>query len=108
MAATFEANGIKLQQASGDDDPSDVLLTGFVFPDQPQHTIPALVLKSTKDRIQQLSATVSAPLHDLENPFKITTSDTAGQGLLATVDIQPGRLILSERPLFVTRSVRLS
>ncbi|CCA71099.1 hypothetical protein PIIN_05034 [Serendipita indica DSM 11827] len=104
MAATFEANGIKLQQASGDDDPSDVLLTGFVFPDQPQHTIPALVLKSTKDRIQQLSATVSAPLHDLENPFKITTSDTAGQGLLATVDIQPGRLILSERPLFVTRS----
>jgi phage protein U len=105
MSATFEGNGMKLQQADESNDPNDLLLTGFVFPDQPALTIPALVFKKTKDAVQDLALSALAPQSAATIPYNLTTSATAGQGMFALEDIKIGALILTERPILVTRAV---
>jgi hypothetical protein len=110
MATVFEANGIKIQKAEDSDAPSDLLVTGFTFPDNPEHTIPALVLKHTKEKVQQLATTSSSPttVEAPDIPYKVAKSTTAGHGLFAARALKTGDLILSERPIMVTRAVRIS
>jgi hypothetical protein len=105
MSATFEGNGMKLQQANENNDPSDLLITGFVFPDQPSLTIPALVFKKTKDAVQELALSASTPQSAATIPYELTNSATAGKGMFAIEDIKMGALILTERPILVTRAV---
>jgi len=105
MSYTFEGNGVKLQKADDNGDPSDLLLTGFVFPDQPSLTIPALVLKKTKDAVQELATSSTPPQSPAKVPYKLMDSTTAGQGMFALEDIKTGALILTERPILVTRAV---
>jgi hypothetical protein len=105
MSATFEGNGMKLQQADENSDPNDLLLTGFVFPDQPSLTIPALILKKTKDSVQDLAIFSTPPESAATVPYRLTNSATAGQGMFAAGDIKMGALILTERPILVTRAV---
>lgn len=106
--ATIEGNGIRLQDATDGSDPDDLLLTGFIFPDNPQHTIPAFVYRSTKDRIQQSASNVGPPPSSNEPSFSIRKTKAAGKGLFATKALKIGDLIFSERPIVVTRAVRFS
>ncbi|KAG8840927.1 hypothetical protein FRC20_005347, partial [Serendipita sp. 405] len=106
MSVAYEGNGVRLQEANDSGDPNDLLITGFIFPDQPNHTIPAFIYKQTKDRVQQLAASCNAPASSKSStaPFRVADSNTAGQGLFSVEDLSPGSLILSERPMFVTRA----
>ena len=104
-AATIEGNGVKLQQADETSDPSDLLLTGFVFPDQPDLTIPALVFKKTKDAVQRLALSSTYPEQVGTVSYNLSKSTIAGQGMLAAGEITMGSLILTERPILVTRAV---
>lgn len=105
MSVTFEGNGIKLQQANETNNPRDLLVTGFVFLDQPDLTIPALVFKKTKDAVQKLAVTVTRVEVPSSTLYNLTKSRTAGQGMFAAEDIKMGALILTERPILVTRAV---
>lgn len=109
MATVFEGNGIKMQKAKGSDAPSDLLVTGFTFPDQPEYTIPALVLKQTKEKVQQIAARSTPPIPPdaSDVPYKVAKSPMAGAGwgLFASRALKTGDLILSERPILVTRAV---
>lgn len=102
MAEIFDSNGVRLQQADPSDDVNDLLVTGFTFPDQ-GHVIPALVLKGTKDRVQGLNIQKSP--ESAEGVAIVKESGLGGQGLFATRALSTGELILSERPIMVTRAV---
>ncbi|PVF95294.1 SET domain-containing protein [Serendipita vermifera] len=106
MSEVIEGNGIRLEEVKDDGDPNDLLLTGFIFPDQPNHTIPAFVLKQTKDQVQSLAASTRSPEVTANGraPYSLAKSDTAGQGMFAAGLLKTGDLILSERPAIVTRS----
>ncbi|KIM33190.1 hypothetical protein M408DRAFT_14040 [Serendipita vermifera MAFF 305830] len=104
MSAIIEGNGMKLQQADENSDPNDLLLTGFTFPDKPDLTIPALVFKKTKDAVQKLALSSNPVDRPSSIPYNLTRSTTAGQGMFATEDITTGSLILTERPILVTRA----
>ncbi|KAG8772380.1 hypothetical protein FRC15_002766, partial [Serendipita sp. 397] len=106
MSVAYEGNGVRLQEANDSGDPNDLLITGFIFPDQPNHTIPAFIYKQTKDRVQQLAASCHVPASSKSSttPFRVADSNTAGQGLFSVENLSPGSLILSERPMFVTRA----
>lgn len=105
----FEGNGIRLQQADDSGNPNDLLLTGFSFPDQPEHTIPAFVFKQTKDKVQNLAKSTHTPivLDPTALPYTVSGSSIAGQGLMAAAELKTGDLIITERPLLVTRAVCL-
>jgi hypothetical protein len=107
MAAAFEGNGIRLQQAGDSGDPRDLLLTGFNFPDQPEHTIPAFVFKQTKDKVLDLAKSTHALVSFDPGAlsYKLSASAIAGQGIIAVKELRTGDLIMTERPILVTRAV---
>jgi hypothetical protein len=107
MSGVIEGNGIRLQEVKDDGDPNDLLLTGFIFPDQPNHTIPAFVFKQTKNQVQSLATSTRPPEATVNEraPYRLAKSNTAGQGMFAAELLKTGDLILSERPIIVTRSV---